>query len=141
MAKSKYEIMILLSPNEDISVAKKLVNEVFGEKSVTLFEKMEDNKLKYEINNSKIATRVLVQLETDRENISEFTRKANIFKTIWRTLVINLDTEKGLHKKAKPFVEKRKAKNFENKFAKSNNFSFKPKDKIVTKKTEETNKD
>ncbi|VEU59647.1 30S ribosomal protein S6 [Mesomycoplasma neurolyticum] len=137
MAKSKYEIMLLLSPNEDISVVKKIADSVFG-KGVESIEKLEDNKLRYEINNSKTATRVLIKVEAERKDISEFTRKSNIQKTIWRTLVINLDTEKGLNKKPKQVVDKRKNRNFENKFTKQNNPNFKVKKENFVKKTEET---
>lgn len=87
---AKYEIMLILDPKEDIKVAETLVNETFKNAK---FEKMDRTELAYEINKSKTATYVLVNVEAKASEVKEFIRRANILKTLWRHLVVNLDTE------------------------------------------------
>ena len=104
---AKYEIMLILDPKSDIKEAEKLVNEVFTNAK---FEKMDRTELAYEINKSKTAHYALVNVEANGEEIKEFSRKANIIKTIWRYLTINLDTEMGREaelKKPKRKIEDR----------------------------------
>lgn len=95
---NKYEIMMIVSPKADVKVAFDLLSEVFG-KGVSKAEKLENNRLAYEINKSEFGQYVLASVETNGSNIAEFTRRTNIIKEIWRALVINLDTEKGLSSK------------------------------------------
>lgn len=96
---AKYEIMLILAPGEKIEVASKLATDVFGEETVKKVEKLERTELAYPINKSKIATYVLINLEAEETKVSEFVRLSNIIKTIWRVLIINLDSEKGLNRK------------------------------------------
>ncbi len=88
---AKYEIMLVLDPKVDQSVATQLLAEVFG-KEIKV-EKLDNTDLAYEINNSKTGTFLLTQLKTEGSNIKEWNRKVNINKSIWRNLVINLDKE------------------------------------------------
>ncbi|QGZ97213.1 30S ribosomal protein S6 [Mycoplasma sp. NEAQ87857] len=104
----KYEIMTIVDPKADVKVVENLLSEVFAE-GVKKVEKLERNELAYEINKSKHAQYVLALVETEGENIAEFTRKANIIKEIWRNLVINLDTEKGLGAEPKKARRHKKA--------------------------------
>ena len=103
---SKYEIMLILDPNSDEKVVSEIAKSTFKSKSVKV-ERLERTELAYEINKSKTAIYVLVNVEATGEEINEFMRKANITKNIWRSLSINLDTEKGLNRKAKPKKIKR----------------------------------
>ncbi|MGZ9414647.1 30S ribosomal protein S6 [Mycoplasma sp. 1012] len=108
---AKYEIMLILAPTEDVALAEKIAKEVFsnGVKSV---EKLDRTELAYPINKSKTGIFVLMNVESEESKIAEFVRKTNIQKTIWRSLVVNLDTEKGLNRKVKP--KKRKLSFFKN---------------------------
>ncbi|UVD81750.1 30S ribosomal protein S6 [Mycoplasma iguanae] len=96
---AKYEIMAILAPGEDVSTVSKVASDVFGQESLKSVEKLERTELAYPINKSKTAVYVLMVLEADEQKISEFVRLTNISKTIWRVLVINLDSEKGLNRK------------------------------------------
>lgn len=98
---NKYEIMAIVDPKTEVSEFEAMLKEVFGA-GVKSVETMENNELAYEINKSKIAHRVLVNVEAEGDRIAEFTRKANIAKYVWRNIVINLDTERGFGKEAKP---------------------------------------
>lgn len=98
---AKYEIMLVLDPKEDLAVAEKIAKDVFGN-GVQKVEKLERTELAYEINKSKTGMFVLMNVETEESNIAEFVRRTNIQKTIWRALVINLDSEKGLNRKTTP---------------------------------------
>ncbi|MBN3534655.1 30S ribosomal protein S6 [Mycoplasma procyoni] len=98
---AKYEIMLVLAPTEELSFAEKIAKDVFGE-GVKKVEKLERTELAYEINKSKTGAFVVISVEAEENTIAEFTRRTNIQKTIWRTLVINLDSERGLNRKAKP---------------------------------------
>ena len=103
---AKYEIMLILDPKEDINVAKKISDEIFKNAK---FEKLEKTELAYEINKSKTGTYILINVESNGDEIKEFTRKTNIVKTIWRSLVINLDTEMGREKALAKMEERAKA--------------------------------
>ena len=48
---------------------------------------------------------VLIEVEAKGSEVKEFIRKANIVKTIWRHLVVNLDSESNMEtlKNMKPF--------------------------------------
>ncbi|SYV97740.1 30S ribosomal protein S6, partial [Mycoplasmopsis edwardii] len=79
---NKYEIMMIVSPKADVKVAFDLLSEVFG-KGVSKAEKLENNRLAYEINKSEFGQYVLANVETNGSNIAEFTRRTNIIKEIW----------------------------------------------------------
>lgn len=95
---NKYEIMMIVDPKVDAKIAFDLLSEVFG-KGVKKAEKLENTELAYEINKSKQGQYILASVESDSKNPAEFTRRTNIIKGIWRALVINLDSEKGLKPK------------------------------------------
>ena len=103
---AKYEIMLIIDPKEDFKNVEKLTNEVFDKPKI---KKLEQTELAYEINKSKTAHYVLINVETNGDKIKEFTRKVNISKKIWRILIINLDTEIGREKSIE-LIEKRKQK-------------------------------
>ncbi|ENY69319.1 30S ribosomal protein S6 [Metamycoplasma auris 15026] len=108
---SKYEIMILVNPTSKEESVKELLFSVLDEKS-TKFERLERTELAYPIKKLTHATYFLVHTRTNPELIKELTRKFNIDKSILRSLVINLDSEKGLRpKRQKRFVRR----NFDNK--------------------------
>lgn len=97
---SKYEIMLILDPKSDDKNLNDIASATFKNKAK--IEKLERTELAYEINKSKTALYYLVSIEATGEEINEFMRKANIAKNIWRSLSVNLDSEKGLNRKAKP---------------------------------------
>ncbi|AAT27713.1 30S ribosomal protein S6 [[Mycoplasma] mobile] len=103
---NKYEILIMTDPKEEKSVIEKFTNQIF--KKIEKFEQLERTELAYKVNHSSTAHYFLVNVEAKGPEITEFNRRANISKTIWRTMVINLDTEKYLSKKAseKKFTKK-----------------------------------
>ena len=100
-----YEIMLILDPKSEIAIADTIANEVFGS-GVKKSEKMERTELAYTINNSNTAIYMLMNIDTEASNISEFNRRVNITKDIWRALVINIDEEKA-NKIVKPRPERR----------------------------------
>ncbi|TDV24077.1 SSU ribosomal protein S6P [Mycoplasmopsis mustelae] len=113
---NKYEIMMIVNPKVDVKVAFDLLSDVFGQ-GVKKAEKLDRHELAYEINKSKHAQYVLALVEANADSPKEFTRRVNITKEIWRTLVINLDSEKGLtpkkeskHLKPKRTFTKRETK-------------------------------
>lgn len=116
---SNYEIMLILDPKSDESKVSEIAKSTFKSKDIKI-EKLERTELAYEINKSKTAIYILVNVKASGEEINEFNRKCNITKNIWRQLSINLDTEKGLNRKAKP-KRNRRFVNFQNK--KSNDSS------------------
>ncbi|QKT05234.1 30S ribosomal protein S6 [Mycoplasma sp. OR1901] len=118
----KYEIMMIVDPKADSKIAFDLLNEVFGA-GVKKAEKLEKNELAYEINKSKFAQYIQAEVETNADLPAEFTRRANIIKQIWRTLVINLDSEKGLNssKKEKPNKKRRTFKPYDRNTRNENN--------------------
>lgn len=147
---SKYEIMLIVDPAIDVAMATDIVESVFGKTNVKKSEKLENTSLAYPINKSTKAHYMLYLVESEGSAIAEFTRKVNITKFIWRKLVINLDTERGLNrakKTRKRFVNKdstRKpksatAKKFVEKVEKTGSKKSTTK-KTTTKKTE-TSKD
>lgn len=109
---SKYEIMLILDPSSSTQIAQEICDATFKSSKDLKVAKLENTELAYKINKSKTAIYVLINVSASGEEIIEFTRKCNITKTIWRQLVINLDSEKGLNRKAnpkkvkKPFVKK-----------------------------------
>lgn len=98
---SNYEVMLILDPKSDEKIVSEIAKSTFKSKDIKI-EKLERTELAYEINKSKTATYILLNVKASGEEINEFARKANISKNIWRILSINLDTEKGLNRKAKP---------------------------------------
>ncbi|MGX9394901.1 30S ribosomal protein S6 [Mycoplasma sp. 1781] len=107
---SKYEIMILVNPTSTEESVKDLIFSVLDEKN-TKFERLERTELAYPINKLTRATYFLILTSAQPELIKELTRKFNIDKSIIRSLIINLNSEKGL----KPRKQRRFTKrNFEN---------------------------
>ncbi len=98
---SKYEVLLILDPKSDDKIVSEIAKSTFKSKDIKI-EKLERTELAYEINKSKTAIYVLVNVEATGEEINEFTRKSNITKNIWRIMSVNLDSEKGLNRKAKP---------------------------------------
>ncbi|MGY6171757.1 30S ribosomal protein S6 [Candidatus Mycoplasma pogonae] len=96
---AKYEILLILAPGENPEIATDLAKNTFGADSIVSAEKLERTELAYEINKSKTATYLLLLVNAEEKLVAEFVRLTNISKTIWRTLVINLDSEKGLNRK------------------------------------------
>ncbi len=102
-----YEIMLILDPKEDIKIAEQIAKDAF-KGGVKKFEKLDRTELAYPINNSTTGTYILMDVNTDGENIKEFTRKINITKTIWRDMIVNIDEEKAnkIAKPVKPYERK-----------------------------------
>ncbi|NQZ65703.1 MAG: 30S ribosomal protein S6 [Mycoplasmatales bacterium] len=103
---ANYEIMMIIDPKKDIKEIEQFTNEIFKD-GVKKFTKMDRTNLAYPINKSNTAQYVLVNVETEGDFIKEFTRKVNINKSIWRQLVINLDSERAVDslKNMKKFEE------------------------------------
>lgn len=97
---SKYEIMLMIDPKENIDFVSKLVEEVFTQKAEKI-EKLPFSELAYAVNKSMVATYILINISATGDQIKEFRRRANISKTVWRELIINLDKERGLAPKPK----------------------------------------
>ncbi len=97
---SKYEIMLMLDPKENIEFVSKLVEEVFAGKADKI-EKLPFTELAYPVNKSTVATYVLININATGDEVKEFRRRANISKTVWRELIINLDKERGFAPKPK----------------------------------------
>ncbi|WP_029608747.1 30S ribosomal protein S6 [Mycoplasma simbae] len=102
----KYEIMMILDPKSEAKVGFDLVESVFGKSNITKAEELENKTLAYPINHSTQGKYLLVQLNGEASLVPEFVRRANISKEIWRQLVINLDSEKGLGKERKQSYKK-----------------------------------
>ncbi|MGL4343269.1 MAG: 30S ribosomal protein S6 [Metamycoplasmataceae bacterium] len=98
---SKYEIMLILDPSSNIELVQSLVKATFKESNATI-EELKNIELAYQINKSKTGKYILININASGDEINEFNRKCNISKEIWRNLSINLDTEKGLNRKAAP---------------------------------------
>jgi small subunit ribosomal protein S6 len=75
----KYEIMTITDPKYKSEDTKAFFEKIFG-KDLIKFKKLENNKLAYEINKSKIGTYFLVEVNSNGETITEFRRKVNIDK-------------------------------------------------------------
>lgn len=131
---SNYEIMLIIDPNCDDKIINEIANKTF--KSKAKIEKLERTELAYEINKSKTANYYLINVSATGDEINEFTRKANITKTIWRILSINLDSEKGLNRKTKP--KKVRMSSFNKKTNNSN--EAQNTEEIKTKKTSKPRK-
>lgn len=97
----KYEIMVILDPKAESSVLENLFSVAFGQNSTKKLQKLEQTNLAYPIRKSQTAQYFLADLEIEPNLIEEFIRRANITKSIWRFLIINLDSEKGFGKKPK----------------------------------------
>ena len=123
---AKYEIMLILDPKSDDQVISEIAKSSFKNASFEL-QKLERTELAYEIKKSKTAFYYLLNTEATGVEINEFLRKVNIAKNIWRVLSLNLDTERGLHRKAKPkrvrrpFVRRPQMTNQQNQAAGPNN--------------------
>ena len=142
---SNYEIMLILDPKSDDKIITEIANSSFLTSKEFKVEKLERTELAYEIKKSKTAFYYLINARATGDEINEFLRKSNIAKNIWRTLTINLDSEKGLNRKAKPkkirrpFVKKNHNlanKNSDNKkdsSSKTNKMDKKPDAKKVIK--------
>lgn len=88
----KYEIMLIVDPKQ-LTEAEKLAKEVLGsEANITKLEKTE---LAYEINRTKVANYLVIDVTTTGAVVKEFVRRANISKAIWRHLAINIDSERA----------------------------------------------
>lgn len=99
---SKYEIMLIIDPNSDEKNVSEIASSTFKSGKDLKIEKLERTELAYEINKSKTAIYFVINVTATGDEINEFTRKANITKNIWRSMSVNLDSEKGLNRKAKP---------------------------------------
>ncbi|WP_435129372.1 30S ribosomal protein S6 [Mycoplasma sp. 6243] len=132
----KYEIMMIVNPKADVKVAFDLLSEVFG-KGIKKAEKLERHELAYEINKSKHAQYVLAHVEADAKAPAEFTRRANIIKDIWRTLLINLDTERGMHPK-KEVKQSKPKRTYAKREVKANEEGEKPRRRSRVSKPVET---
>ncbi len=89
----KYEIMLIVDPKL-LTEAETIAKEVLGvDANITKLEKTE---LAYEINGTKIANYLVVDVTTEGATVKEFIRRANISKAIWRHLAINLDSERAM---------------------------------------------
>lgn len=75
----KYEIMLIVDPKQ-ITEAEKIAKDVLGtDANITKLEKTE---LAYEINGTKIANYLLIDVTTTGAVVKEFVRRANISKSI-----------------------------------------------------------
>ncbi|ACF07462.1 ribosomal protein S6 [Metamycoplasma arthritidis] len=105
---SNYEIMILANPDSTLEQVSELLFSVL-KKSDTKIEKLERSELAYPIHKLTRATYYLVTVKSDPQLMAELTRKLNIAKFILRSLIINLDSEKGLKpRKVKRFIPRAK---------------------------------
>lgn len=130
---SKYEIMLLVNPTSTEESVKELVFSVLDEKN-TKFERIERTELAYPINKLTRASYFLILTKAKPEAVKELTRKFNIDKSIIRSLIINLNSEKGL----KPRKQKRFTKrSFENRrlFDKNENKETTDENKTEQKRT------
>lgn len=107
---NKYEIMMILAPSETEKPAKTLLESVFGAKNIEKFEVMEKTELAYEINKSKTAKYILALVNSDPvdKKLNEFVRRVNIEKKIWRHMVVNLSSERGLGKPNTPRPQRKR---------------------------------
>ncbi|AEC46182.1 30S ribosomal protein S6 [Mesomycoplasma hyorhinis] len=100
---SKYEIMTVLAPGTDLKVIEDVLKSVFDAKNIEKIEKLERTELAYEIKKHKQGIFVLANLKSEESLIEEFVRRVNILKKqVLRFLVINLDSERGMHKTFRP---------------------------------------
>ncbi|WP_341517609.1 30S ribosomal protein S6 [Mesomycoplasma ovipneumoniae] len=97
----KYEIMTILDPKAEATILENLLSAIFSQNSSYKLVKLENSSLAYPIKKSKTAQYFLINLDSPANLIEEFVRRANITKSIWRYLIINLDSEKGFNQKPK----------------------------------------
>ncbi|WP_341491616.1 30S ribosomal protein S6 [Mesomycoplasma ovipneumoniae] len=97
----KYEIMTILDPKAEATILENLLSTTFSQNSSYKLVKLENSSLAYPIKKSKTAQYFLINLDSPANLIEEFVRRANITKSIWRYLIINLDSEKGFNQKPK----------------------------------------
>ncbi|WP_373436100.1 30S ribosomal protein S6 [Metamycoplasma equirhinis] len=95
---SNYEIMILVNPNSSEEDFKSFLFSILKNENTKL-EKLERTEIAYPIKKLSRANYYLINTKAEPTIISELTRKLNINKSILRSLVINLDSEKGLKPK------------------------------------------
>jgi len=101
----KYEIMLIVDPSTDGKVVESIAKDTF--KGSVKFEVMDRTELAYEIKKSKTGKYLMLNVESDGDDVKEFTRKVNIEKTVWRYLVVNKAEEEKLLKATKaPRVRK-----------------------------------
>ncbi|MDO6856105.1 30S ribosomal protein S6 [Mesomycoplasma ovipneumoniae] len=99
----KYEIMTILDPKAEATILENLLSAIFSQNSSYKLVKLENSSLAYPIKKSKTAQYFLINLDSPANLIEEFVRRANITKSIWRYLIINLDSEKGFNQKPKNY--------------------------------------
>ncbi|AWX42514.1 ribosomal protein S6 [Metamycoplasma cloacale] len=92
---SNYEIMLLVNAQASDDEAKAIVLDVLKPEH-TKIEKLERTELAYPIQKQVRASYYLVHTKTTPALITEFRRKVNINKSVLRSLIINLASEKGL---------------------------------------------
>ncbi|MHA0298008.1 30S ribosomal protein S6 [Mesomycoplasma ovipneumoniae] len=97
----KYEIMTILDPKAEATILENLLSAIYSQNSSYKLVKLENSSLAYPIKKSKTAQYFLINLDSPANLIEEFVRRANITKSIWRYLIINLDSEKGFNQKPK----------------------------------------
>ncbi|QJR44411.1 30S ribosomal protein S6 [Mycoplasma miroungirhinis] len=96
---NKYEIMLLVHSTTNQEDVEKFINEIF--KSKKELTKLERTQLAYPIKKVNTAKYFVLKVEALAEEIKEFNRREILNKSILRTLVINLDTEKPLQRTPK----------------------------------------
>ncbi|AWX69449.1 30S ribosomal protein S6 [[Mycoplasma] anseris] len=106
---SNYEIMILTNPQATDQEVKELLLSVLDPKN-TKIEKLERTELAYSINKLTRASYYLINAKLEPQVIAELTRKLNINKFVIRSLIINLDSEKGM----KPRKMRKATRKFDN---------------------------
>ena len=89
----KYEIMLIVDPKA-LTEAETIAKEVLGANAN--IKKLDKTELAYEINGTKIANYLLIDVTTTGAIVKEFVRRSNISKAIWRHLVVNLDSERAM---------------------------------------------
>lgn len=109
---SEYEIMLILDPKADIKIVETLAHDIF-KNNVKYVKKYDRTQLAYPINGSTTGLYILASINADSQLIQEFTRKANINQSIWRYVVINMDSERDHKiKKHYRFTKKEDRKKF-----------------------------
>ncbi|MEX1817934.1 30S ribosomal protein S6 [Metamycoplasma hominis] len=112
---SNYEIMILTNPKTTDEELQNLVFSVL-DKNSSKFERLERNETAYPIKKLTHVNYFLITTKAEPHLMSELTRKLNIDKSVLRSLIINLDSEKGLKpRKVSKKFNKRIPLNRENK--------------------------
>ncbi|WP_412031655.1 30S ribosomal protein S6 [Metamycoplasma buccale] len=121
---SNYEIMILTDPKFSVEELSKLLHSVLKQEN-TKIEKLERSELAYPIKKLTHANYYLINTKSAPNVLAELTRILNISKLVLRTLIINLDTEKGMKpKKIKPKFQKNFTKKPNTNFSKDERKPF-----------------